>query len=177
MNRPAHLARLAEHDDDPFVHQPNDRYFNRELSWLAFNRRVLDEARNAAHPLLERLRFLSISGSNLDEFFMVRVAGLKGQQLQDVENRSADGLTAGQQLVAITAAADALMHDQQLVWAQLRVLLDEANVHVLRRDEDRRRGVALARDLFPRPAVSRCSRRRRSIPHTPFRSSPTRGCR
>ena len=135
MNRPAHLARLAEHDDDPFVHAPNDRYFNRELSWLAFNRRVLDEACNAAHPLLERLRFLSISGSNLDEFFMVRVAGLKGQQLQDVENRSADGLTAGQQLVAITAAADALMHDQQLVWAQLRVLLDDANVHVLRRDE------------------------------------------
>ena len=135
MNRPAHLARLADHDDDPFVHQPNDRYFNRELSWLAFNRRVLDEARNLAHPLLERLRFLSISGSNLDEFFMVRVAGLKGQQLQDVENRSADGLTAGQQLVAITAAADDLMHDQQLLWAELRVLLDEAGVHVLRRDE------------------------------------------
>ena len=135
MNRPAHLARLATHDDDPFVHQPNDRYFNRELSWLAFNRRVLDEARNLAHPLLERLRFLSISGSNLDEFFMVRVAGLKGQQLQDVDNRSADGLTAGQQLVAITAAADELMHDQQVVWAELRVLLDEAGVHVLRRDE------------------------------------------
>ncbi|WP_174285467.1 RNA degradosome polyphosphate kinase [Sphingomonas bacterium] len=135
MNRPAHLAHLAEHDDDPFVHQPNDRYFNRELSWLAFNRRVLDEACNTAHPLLERLRFLSISGSNLDEFFMVRVAGLKGQQLQDVDNRSADGLTVAQQLVAITAAADELMRDQQTVWAQIRVLLDEANVHVLRRDE------------------------------------------
>ena len=135
MNRPAHLARLSHADDDPFVPEVNDRYFNRELSWLAFNRRVLEEACNPAHPILERLRFLSISGSNLDEFFMVRVAGLKGQQLKDVDRRSADGLTAGQQLTAIAKEADALMTSQQAVWGDLRESLDDAGLHVLRRDE------------------------------------------
>ncbi|MBC3942355.1 RNA degradosome polyphosphate kinase [Sphingomonas albertensis] len=134
MNRPAHIVRQAEDDDDPIGAEPNDRFFNRELSWLAFNRRVLEEACNPAHPLLERLRFLSISGSNLDEFFMVRVAGLKGQQTQDVDRRSADGLTAGQQLTAIVREADELMASQQAVWGDLRVLLDEAGLFVLRRD-------------------------------------------
>lgn len=95
------------------------RLFNRELSWLAFNERVLEEAVNRAHPLLERLRFLSISGSNLDEFYMVRVAGLIGQQLQSVEQHSADGLTVGQQLAMITERADRLMQRQQAVWLEL----------------------------------------------------------
>jgi polyphosphate kinase len=111
------------------------RYFNRELSWLAFNRRVLDEACNPSHPLLERLRFLSISGNNLDEFFMVRVAGLKAQQLLGVEERSADGLAPGQQLAAIAAEANALTASQQEVWSDLRTLLREAGVTVLVSDE------------------------------------------
>src|ERR1700712_1448151 len=111
------------------------RYFNRELSWLAFNRRVLDESENRAHPLLERLRFLSISGNNLDEFFMVRVAGLKGQQLQGIEHTSVDGLTIGQQLSAISSDADSLMGRQQIVWHLIREELEDAGVRVLDFDE------------------------------------------
>ena len=134
MTRPAHIAHLDRADDDLSPAGDGERYFNRELSWLAFNRRVLEEACNSAHPLLERLRFLSICGSNLDEFFMVRVAGLKGQQAHEVDRRSADGLTPGQQLGAIIAEADRLMESQQAVWADLRTLLDEAGLWVLRRD-------------------------------------------
>ncbi|ATW05215.1 RNA degradosome polyphosphate kinase [Sphingorhabdus sp. YGSMI21] len=106
------------------------RYFNREISWLGFNERVIEEAENSAHPLLERLRFLSISGNNLDEFFMVRFAGLVGQYRQKIEERSADGLTATQQLEAIAARTDLLIEHQQRVWAALSRTLAEEDIFV-----------------------------------------------
>lgn len=97
----------------------SERYFNRELSWLAFNDRVLEEATNPAHPILEQLRFLSISGNNLDEFYMVRVAGLRGQVGAGIETMTPEGLTPAQQLAAIAEKADQLMRQQQAVWAGL----------------------------------------------------------
>ena len=122
---------MADADPTPSLSLHSDRYFNRELSWLAFNQRVLEEAMNRAHPLLERLRFLSISGANLDEFFSVRVAGLKGQQLQDVDLRSVDGLTAGQQLAAIAAETARLMAAQQKVWGILHGELGQVGIEVV----------------------------------------------
>jgi polyphosphate kinase len=107
------------------------RFFNRELSWLAFNQRVLAEAGNADYPLLERLRFLSISGSNLDEFLTVRVAGLAGQVRSQIEEISIDGQTPSQQLAAIREAVIELGEQQQKALLELRGLLARQNVTIV----------------------------------------------
>ena len=111
------------------------RFSNRELSWLAFNQRVLEEAGNARHPLLERLRFVAISANNLDEFYSVRVAGLVGQDRAGVVTPSPDGLTPAQQLAAIHERARALIDGQQESWRALRTMLREAHLMVVDRPD------------------------------------------
>jgi polyphosphate kinase len=106
------------------------RYFNRELSWLTFNERVLAESLNENYPLLERLRFLSISGSNLDEFMMIRVAGLAGQVSRQIDTRSLDGRTPAQQLALVNRAIEKLEDHQQDSWRKLQPLLAEKGIHV-----------------------------------------------
>ena len=125
------IKPLPETADNDLLDSP-DRFTNREFSWLQFNRRVLEETLNETHPLLERVRFLSISAANLDEFFMVRVAGLEGQVRQGISNRSADGLNPSEQLEQILGEVDGLQLEQQASLAVLQQYLASENLHFVR---------------------------------------------
>jgi len=129
-------SRALEPETTPAIEPPlppqgPERYYNRELSWLQFNSRVLEEASNPNHPLLERLRFLSISASNLDEFYMVRVAGIRGQIVNGVSTLSQDGLTPAQQLGRINEFASQLIDRKEACWDVLRKELSATGIAVI----------------------------------------------
>ena len=134
------MSQAEQRDEDGIAvpaepTDPGKRYINRELSWLAFNQRVMEEARNPSHPLLERLRFLSISATNLDEFYMVRVAGLHGQMRAGIDQVSDDGRTPSQQLTAINELAGQIMAEQGRYWIDLIGELREAGITLVAPDD------------------------------------------
>ena len=142
------MADLGPAAAKPVAAHNRDLFFNRELSWLAFNRRVLAEAQNPHYPLLERLRFLSISGSNLDEFMMVRVAGLAGQAARQIEERSIDGHSPQQQLAAIREAVVELFAAQQTILEDLTRQLAEAGLVISAGEKLGKEQAAWLREYF-----------------------------
>lgn len=136
------------HDVDAVRAETGPRLLNRELSWLSFNTRVLEEAENEMHPLLERVRFLSISAANLDEFYMVRVAGIKGQIRAGVSQPSDDGLTPTQQMDAIQLETHKLMTQQHEIWDKLLTELADEGIHVLDRKDVSKEDMAWLEEEF-----------------------------
>src|SRR5579875_3559325 len=151
MEQPPHSPSTSSSMD---LERP-DLYINRELSWIEFNRRVFEEAQDSRHPLLERVKFLSIFGTNLDEFFMIRVAGLKDQIAAHVTTLSPDGMTAEQQLTAVRARLAPLIAEAHQCWrASLLPLLAEQHIYVLdyeQLDEQQRAAMQayFEREIFP----------------------------
>ena len=141
-------APVAANDESPPLLSSPERFINRELSWLEFNRRVLEEAANPNHPLLEKLRFLSISAANLDEFFMVRVAGLVGQVLTGVAEISDDGRTPAEQLERVSERVAALVASQQARWKALQTELTANGVIILEVGDLTRREREWLQDYF-----------------------------
>jgi polyphosphate kinase len=148
-------------------------YLNRELSWLAFNERVLDQARDRRHPLLERVKFLAIVRTNLDEFFMIRVAVLQKQMRTHREHVSPDGLTTEQQLALVRARARQMLDEQARCWSDsLRPELAAHGIRFLDPTEYSDGLSAFLAGYFERE-IGPCSRRSPSTPGTRFRTSPT----
>ncbi len=138
---------MTEH---PSLMTSPDRFLNRELSWLKFNHRVLEEAQNESHPLLERLRFLSISASNLDEFFMVRYAGLREQVRAGYQRLSLEGRTPAQQVSVLEDAVAELMREQQACWRDLRQSLQSEKIELLALSDLKKSDRVWLKDHFER---------------------------